>query len=82
MPPVRPKAEPALPEFFSALDRGRERSNNEDAVAIDEGLALAVLADGMGGYNAGEVASEMATTRICTEFGDWLRSHGAQATDA
>ncbi len=69
------------PEFFSALDIGRVRDNNEDAVAIDEEVALAVLADGMGGYNAGEVASALATSRIHAHFGAWVRQHGAQASD-
>ena len=49
-------------EFYHAVDTGRARSNNEDSVAVDEANALAVLADGMGGYNAGEVASSMATS--------------------
>jgi protein phosphatase len=69
------------PEFYTAVDVGRARDNNEDAVALDESLALAVLADGMGGYNAGEVASDMATKRIQADFGAWLRQHGAQASD-
>ena len=45
-------------------DTGRVRTNNEDAVAEDRELGLLVLADGMGGYNAGEVASGMATRTI------------------
>ena len=68
-------------EFFEALDTGRARSNNEDSVSLDEAVALAVLADGMGGYNAGEVASSMATTFIRTELGRWLREAGDNATD-
>lgn len=59
-------------EFFSALDTGRARSNNEDAVRIDERLALAVLADGMGGYNAGEVASAMTVDSVCEDIAQWL----------
>ena len=51
-------------EIHAAVDPGRARSNNEDSVATDESVALAVLADGMGGYNAGEVASNMATSFI------------------
>ncbi len=69
-------------EFHAAVDPGRARSNNEDAVALDEGVGLAVLADGMGGYNAGEVASNMATTFIRAELGRWLREASALATDA
>ena len=61
-------------EFFARTDPGRVRANNEDAVAIDAQAQLALLADGMGGYNAGEVASSMATTFIRTEMGaGWPR---------
>ena len=45
-------------------DMGRVRTNNEDAVTEDPELGLLVLADGMGGYNAGEVASGIATKTI------------------
>ena len=69
-------------EFFSATDTGRERSNNEDAVAVDENAKLLALADGMGGYNAGEVASSMATSFIKTELGRWLVEATDQASDA
>ncbi|MCE2917437.1 MAG: Stp1/IreP family PP2C-type Ser/Thr phosphatase [Rubrivivax sp.] len=69
-------------EFHAAVDPGRARSNNEDSVATDDEVALAILADGMGGYNAGEVASNMATTFIRTELGRWLREASAQANDA
>jgi protein phosphatase len=68
-------------EFFSATDTGRARSNNEDSVALDESAGLAVLADGMGGYNAGEVASGMLTSFIHTELGRWLQEATANATD-
>jgi PPM family protein phosphatase len=68
-------------EFFEALDTGRARTNNEDSVSIDEGVSLAVLADGMGGYNAGEVASSMATSFIRAELGRWLREASTSATD-
>jgi len=69
-------------ELFAAIDPGRARSNNEDSVALDDAVSLAVLADGMGGYNAGEVASNMATNFIRTELGRWLREASAQASDA
>ena len=78
-PPV-----PQLPsplEYFCATDTGRARSNNEDSVSLDEVNALAVLADGMGGYNAGEVASGMATGFIKSELGRWLQEVGGAATD-
>ena len=68
-------------EFFSATDTGRARSNNEDSVAMDDASALVVLADGMGGYNAGEVASGMATSFIKTELGRWLSEASQNASD-
>ncbi|WP_310388866.1 Stp1/IreP family PP2C-type Ser/Thr phosphatase [Roseateles sp.] len=69
-------------EFFSATDVGRARDNNEDSVAMDEAVGLGVLADGMGGYNAGEVASQMLTSFIRAELGRWLKESGASATAA
>jgi len=72
---------PITIELHAAVDPGRARSNNEDAVATDDGVSLAVLADGMGGYNAGEVASNMATNFISAELGRWLREASAQASD-
>ncbi|MBN8505309.1 MAG: Stp1/IreP family PP2C-type Ser/Thr phosphatase [Burkholderiales bacterium] len=53
-------------------DVGRARSNNEDAFALVPPAGLAVLADGMGGYNAGEVASQMLTQFLRDELGRWL----------
>jgi serine/threonine protein phosphatase PrpC len=66
-------------DFCTRTDAGRARSNNEDAVLVDEALCLGILADGMGGYNAGEIASSMATTFIRTELGRWLEQAGRQA---
>jgi protein phosphatase len=48
-------------EYASKTDTGRIRSQNEDAIALSPSHGFAVLADGMGGYNAGEVASFIAT---------------------
>jgi protein phosphatase len=55
-------------EIASCTDPGIVRSHNEDSIAADPANGLVVLADGMGGYNAGEVASGMATTVIVTEM--------------
>jgi protein phosphatase len=66
--------------FCAQTDPGRVRENNEDAVAFDDATRLAVLADGMGGYNAGEIASGMATAFIKTELACWLSEAGVQAT--
>jgi len=45
-------------------DRGRVRPTNEDCFAIHEQLGLCVIADGMGGHNAGEVAARLAVDAI------------------
>jgi len=55
-------------EIATCTDPGMVRSHNEDSIAADPVNGLVVLADGMGGYNAGEVASGMATTVIVTEM--------------
>jgi protein phosphatase len=59
-------------EFAEVTDTGRVRDHNEDAIGSDPELGLMVLADGMGGYNAGEVASGIAV-QIVSE----LASEGA-----
>ncbi len=66
-------------EFCIRTDPGLARENNEDSVTVDEATRLGILADGMGGYNAGEVASGMATTFIKSELGRWLAQAGRHA---
>ena len=58
--------------FAESTATGRVRDHNEDAIGCDPDIGLMVLADGMGGYNAGEVASGIAV-QIVTE----LASEGA-----
>ena len=45
-------------------DVGRVREHNEDTIGVDADIGLFVLADGMGGYNAGEVASGIAVKTV------------------
>jgi serine/threonine protein phosphatase PrpC len=66
-------------EFCLRTDPGLARENNEDSVTFEESTRLGVLADGMGGYNAGEIASGMATTFIKSELGRWLSQAGRHA---
>ncbi len=50
--------------YASLTDTGRVRDHNEDAIASNAETAMVVLADGMGGYNAGEVASGIAVKTV------------------
>lgn len=47
-------------DYACLSDPGRKRRNNEDSAVTDASLGLALIADGMGGYKAGEVASALA----------------------
>ncbi len=69
----------ALWDFEALTDTGRVRANNEDAIAVDPELGFAILADGMGGYNGGEVASGMAIALLRASFGRWLAHAGPKA---
>ena len=59
-------------EYCSCTDPGRVRTNNEDFVSVDTQAQVGVLADGMGGYNAGEVAAEIATTQVLADMASWM----------
>jgi len=54
-------------DFGELTDTGRVREHNEDAIGSMPDIGLMVLADGMGGYNAGEVASGIAV-QIVTDL--------------
>ena len=58
------------------------RAHNEDSVAFDSACGLVVLADGMGGYNAGEVASGIAVSVLSTEIKHLLQSIPPEEKDA
>ncbi len=68
-------------EIAVASDTGRVRQHNEDSTALDIDIGLAVLADGMGGYKAGEVASAIATTTIYREISNALETLVRGQTD-
>jgi protein phosphatase len=55
-------------EIVARTDAGLIRAHNEDAVSVNPARGFVILADGMGGYNAGEVASGMATALLASEL--------------
>jgi serine/threonine protein phosphatase PrpC len=55
-------------EIVCDTHRGMVRSGNEDAVYAHADMGLAILADGMGGYAAGEIASRLAVDEIRAEL--------------
>ena len=59
-------------EIANISDTGQKRPHNEDSAVTDSGLGLAIVADGMGGYKAGEVASAIAAQMILQETRDHL----------
>ena len=55
-------------EFASATDAGAVRKFNEDSIATDSEIGLMALADGMGGYMGGDVASSLAIAVVKEEL--------------
>jgi len=62
-------------------DTGRVREHNEDTIAWDSNIGLLVLADGMGGYNAGEVASGIAVKTIVNLVRESIEREDLSAPD-
>jgi protein phosphatase len=60
-------------EIVSQTHSGRVRSHNEDSVGCEAACGLVVLADGMGGYNAGEVASGITVSVVISEISERLK---------
>ncbi len=69
--------------FYAATDVGKVRDHNEDNFLVDRKLALFVVADGMGGHAAGEVASAIAVRTVHEEIrreGELLDDYVSGAT--
>jgi protein phosphatase len=64
--------------IHAQTDPGRVRRHNEDALVFDAALGLCVLADGMGGAQAGELASSMGVAALQSALTLWLRRSGPQ----
>ena len=62
-------------------DTGLVRDHNEDTIGCDENLALAILADGMGGHRGGEMASAITVSTILEYLIENNKSPNAGETD-
>jgi len=63
-------------------DPGRVREHNEDTIGTDADIGLVVLADGMGGYKAGEVASGIAVRTVMSLVKEAVEREDLRRTDA
>jgi serine/threonine protein phosphatase PrpC len=78
---LRREAQKVELKFFAATDIGRQRDHNEDNYLVDPTLNLFVVADGMGGHAAGEVASQISVhevSRVVRENADVIDRYAKQ----
>ena len=68
--------------FVGETDIGKVREHNEDTIACDPEIGLLVVADGMGGYNAGEVASGIAVKTIVNLVRESVEREDLRVNDA
>ncbi len=64
-------------EAYGKTDPGRVRKNNEDNLLVDLETGLFIVADGMGGHNAGEIASKMAVDVVRDSFKRFIVAGGS-----
>ena len=71
---------------YGLTDVGRQRQHNEDTFLVEDEAKLFLVADGMGGHAAGEIASRIAVDSISELFvhtteadGTWPHASGGQA---
>ncbi|MDO4282456.1 MAG: Stp1/IreP family PP2C-type Ser/Thr phosphatase [Clostridia bacterium] len=72
-------------DFIAKTDVGKKRSNNEDAFftkIYNENIALFIVADGLGGYESGEVASSLLIKVFTEYFENSIQNIDASITDA
>jgi len=65
--------------FVAQTDVGLKRKENEDSYLVDEANSLFIVADGMGGHAAGDLASRVSVESICDYFRRHSGEPGAQA---
>jgi serine/threonine protein phosphatase PrpC len=68
-------------KVYGLTDVGRARQNNEDAFCVEPSLGLLVVADGVGGHNGGEVASQTACREIAAAVATGAETLRAAAAD-
>ncbi|MCP4041841.1 MAG: Stp1/IreP family PP2C-type Ser/Thr phosphatase [Gammaproteobacteria bacterium] len=68
-------------EVVSLSDVGLKRDHNEDSIGTDNDIGLVILADGMGGYKAGEVASAIAVNVVMEEIRNGLQEQNPGELD-
>ncbi len=69
-------------EVVNLSDVGLKRPHNEDSAITDSELGLLILADGMGGYKAGEIASAIAVTSTYEQISKGLKQLRANTQTA
>jgi protein phosphatase len=62
-------------EFTGKSDTGCTRTKNEDCITWDAKLGLAILADGMGGASAGDVAGQITAETVLKEMREAIDQH-------
>lgn len=67
--------------FHGKTDVGSVRDHNEDAISCEENIALAILADGMGGHRGGEMASAITVSTILEHISEKVRKLNTGETD-
>ena len=68
--------------YVGQTDTGRVRDHSEDSMAFDDDIGLLLLADGMGGYNPGEIASALAVKTIARLVRDALEREDLRIHDS